>query len=330
MLCILYVTAVGVLLGIAALLAERALPAWCPRRIVWCVVMPVSIFLPGYYRFHHAVPVSSLLATPSGPMPQERAISASSISALNADWWAHAEAYDDTINRLWHVASIALILWGLAGAVRVALIVARSRRRRGSPGAPALLDGVPILVTDSVGPATVGLFRARVLVPRWVLRLSVMQRKYVLRHEDEHRRAHDADLLFFGSLMIVLAPWNLALWWQLRRLHLAIEMDCDDRVVAALGDPTAYGEMLLEVAQSRDRGPSLQPALLGGMGMLERRLTALLAPAPLRQAHRFLLPALAVGLVLVVLWTPHPIVAHLSHSTAAHVTSASSSPSTQR
>ena len=36
-------------------------------------------------------------------------------------------------------------------------------------------------------------------------------------------------------------PWNLALWWQLRRLRLAVEMDCDNRVVAALGDPNPYG-----------------------------------------------------------------------------------------
>jgi hypothetical protein len=85
-------------------------------------------------------------------------------------------------------------------------------------------------------------------------------------------------------------------------------MDCDTRVVASLGDASAYGALLLKVAEAAGRGPRLQPALLGGMGMLERRLTVLLAPTPLRHAQRILLPALALGLVLLVLALPHPVI----------------------
>jgi beta-lactamase regulating signal transducer with metallopeptidase domain len=112
-------------------------------------------------------------------------------------------------------------------------------------------------------------------------------------------------------------PWNPAMWWQLRRLCLAVEMDCDNRVVAALGDPTAYGELLLKVAQAANRGPRLQPALLGGVGTLERRLIALLAPTPLRHVQKFLLPAAAIALLLVVLRMPHPVLGAGPH---AHVT----------
>jgi hypothetical protein len=93
-------------------------------------------------------------------------------------------------------------------------------------------------------------------------------------------------------------------------------MDCDNRVVSALGDANAYGELLLKIAQATSRGPRLQPALLG-VGSLERRLTALLAPTPLRYVQRFLLPALALGLLFVVLSMPHPVLGHGSH---AHVT----------
>jgi beta-lactamase regulating signal transducer with metallopeptidase domain len=123
-------------------------------------------------------------------------------------------------------------------------------------------------------------------------------------------------------------PWNLAMWWQLRRLCLAVEMDCDNRVVSALGDANAYGELLLKVAQAGSRGPRLQPAFLG-MGMLERRLTALLAPTPLRHLQRFLVPVAALSLLLLVLWMPHPIVGHDSR---AHVTMTSNAttPPSQR
>jgi beta-lactamase regulating signal transducer with metallopeptidase domain len=142
-----------------------------------------------------------------------------------------------------------------------------------------------------------------------------VQRRYVLRHEAEHRSAHDERLLFVASLFLVLAPWNLALWWQLRRLRLAVEMDCDNRVVSALGNAPAYGELLFKVAQAASRGPRLQPALLG-VGMLEHRLTKLLAPTHLRQVQRMMLAVAAAALLVLVLSMPHPVPGHGMHTHA--------------
>ena len=285
MLCILYVNAVGMLLGIAGVLAERALPAAFARRWVWCIIIPISVVLPGYYRGHHNWSVVDALQQPT----------------------MRAATYDMTINRVWLTVSAMLLLWGLANAWRVSRVIRLSRKERGDNSGRAIVDGIPVLVTDLVGPATVGLLRSHLLVPRWVLAMPRTQRQYVLRHEEEHRRAHDAQLLFVASLTLILMPWNLAMWWQLRRLCLAVEMDCDNRVVNRLGDAPAYGALLLRVAQASSRGPRLQPALLGGMGSLEHRLTALLAPTPLRHFQRFLLPAAVVALLFVVLAMPHPV-----------------------
>jgi len=318
MLCILYVNAVGMLLVVAGVLIERVLPATFPRRWVWCVVIPMSIILPGYYRWHHMVSVTDVQQAVQPPLGH--ALGMTSITALDPVLWAHIESYDTSINRLWITVSAILLLWGLANAWRVSRMVRLSRGERGDARGTAIVDGVSVVVTDAIGPATVGLFRSRVLVPRWVLALPGSQRQYVLRHEDEHRRAHDARLLFVASLPLILMPWNLAMWWQLRRLCLAVEMDCDNRVVSGLGDARAYGELLLKVALAGSRGPRLQPALLGGVGTLERRLTVLLAPTPLRQVQRFLLPALAVGLLAIVLLMPHPVLMHGSHSMTSGTT----------
>ena len=114
-------------------------------------------------------------------------------------------------------------------------------------------------------------------------------------------------MLFFASILVIVVPWNLALWWQLRRLSLAVELDCDNRVVRALGDAHAYGDLLLRIAQAANRGPRLQPALLGGVGMLEQRLRRLLTPVPLRFAQRALLSLVVGALVVVVLSMPHPV-----------------------
>jgi hypothetical protein len=281
MLCILYVNAVALLLGVAGVLTERVLPAMFPRRWLWCIIIPASVVLPGYYRWHHNWSVVEALQQPA----------------------MVAQTYDTSINRVWLSASAMLLLWGLANAWRVSRVIWVSRRERG----PTIVDGVPVVVTDAIGPATVGLLPSRVLVPRWVLAMPRPQRQYVLRHEEEHRRAYDAQLLFVASLALILMPWNIAMWWQLRRLCLAVEMDCDNRVVNRLGDATAYGALLLKIAEFSSGGPRLQPALLGGMGSLERRLTVLLAPTPLRNIQRFLLPAAVVALLFVVLVMPHPV-----------------------
>jgi beta-lactamase regulating signal transducer with metallopeptidase domain len=250
---------------------------------------------------------------------------ASGARAWHKDFWARVESYDTKINQFWLILSGLLLIWGVTNAMRVSDVVGSSRGNQSDPRTPTVIDGVPIVITDAAGPATVGLLRSRVLVPRWVLGLPGPQRKYVLRHEDEHRRAHDARLLFVASLPLILMPWNLALWWELRRLCLAVEMDCDNRVVAALGNPNAYGELLLKVAQAANRGPRLQPAFLG-MGSLERRLTLLLAPTPLRHAQKFLVPALAFVLLLAVLAIPHPVIPNHQHSAMMAGATTSTSP----
>jgi beta-lactamase regulating signal transducer with metallopeptidase domain len=301
MLCILYVIAVGTLLGAIALLIERALPTTWARRWIWVAAIPISLFLPGYYRGHHNWAVTTL------EQPQ-----APSLTPLDRDWWARTRSYDSTINRVWLITSGLLLVLAVTNAMRISHLVSSSRQT-GERRRQLIVGGHSILVTDQVGPATVGVLRSQVLMPRWVLALPEAERQYVLQHEEEHRRSHDALLLFVASLPLILMPWNLAMWWLLRRLCLAVEVDCDNRVVAALGDARAYGELLLKVAEAGSHGPRLQPAFLGGAGSLERRLTELLAPTPLRRVQRYLVPAAAVALFLLVLWMPHPILAGDSH-----------------
>ena len=319
MLCILYVNAVGTLLGVTGLLVERLLPAaTTSRRWMWCAVLAVTIVIPAIYQAKHRSSVTEVLANQIAPSPLGQAIGTGPLDALERGITAGSQSLAPIISRYWTIASALLVLWGTATALRVWLLVRRSRQR-GAGGDSEIIDGVPVLVTDAIGPATVGVLRSRVLVPRWVLALPGPQRRYVVRHEEEHRRSHDSLLLFVASLTLILTPWNLALWWQLRRLRLAVEMDCDNRVVSALGDANAYGELLFRVAQAASRGPRLQPAFLGA-GLLERRLTALVAPVPLRKVQRFLLPAVALGLLLLVLRMPHPVLG-ATHSSQVEMTS---------
>ena len=324
MICILYVNAVGLCLGLVALFLERTMPAASPRRWIWLVIIPISMAIPGFYRVHHSWSIVDAFEQQSAQPPLGHTIGTASLTVLDPDLWTRVQSYDSSINRLWLTISAFLLLSALASAWRVSRAVGLFGRGRASSA--AIVDGVPVVVTDMMGPATVGFWHSRVLLPRWVLALPEVQRQYVVRHEEEHRSAHDGRVLFVASLSLILVPWNLALWWQLRRLCLAMEMDCDSRVVARLGGANEYGALLLKIAEASSRGPRLQPALLGGVGTLERRLTMLLAPTPLRHIQRFLLPAFAFGLLVLVLKMPHPVLGPESHVPATMTSAATNAP----
>lgn len=330
MICILYVNAVGFCLGLVALLLERAMPATAPRRWIWFVIIPISMMIPGFYRHHNSWSIVDAFEQQAAQPAVANTLESASLTVLDPDLWTRVQSYDPTISQLWLTISAFLLLTGFANAWRVSRAVGVLRGRRGRANGRAVVDGVPVVVTDALGPATVGFWQTRVLLPRWVLALPEEQRQYVVRHEEEHRSAHDGRVLFIASLALLLMPWNLALWWQLRRLCLAIEMDCDSRVVAKLGDANVYGELLLKIAEASSHGPRLQPALLGGVGTLERRLRMLLAPTPLRQVQRFLLPALALGLLVVVLKMPHPVLGRESHAHVTTTSAATSAPAHHR
>ena len=316
-LCLLYFFAVGSWLAAAGLLAERALPPSAPKRWVWCVTMVSSVVLPMLLSMTHSSHVIGLWGHEILHMPSaHHAMDAGSPSTL--DEWLDCRAdLGGVLLRVWLVGTALVLAWATASAWRVRLLV-RSTSGQSSDARMTVVDGVQVVVTDRVGPATAGVWRPHVLVPRWVLALPAEQRHYVIRHEDEHRRARDVLLLGGASLLVALLPWNLALWWQFRRLRLAVEMDCDARVVTSLGDPTAYGELLLTVATAASQRPTLQPALLGA-GMLERRLIALVAPRERRVTEWLAAAAAAALLVAIVLSVPHPQLARDAGPRAAAI-----------
>ena len=66
---------------------------------------------------------------------------------------------------------------------------------------------------------------------RWLLRRAPDEQRIVLAHEAEHVRARDPLLLAAGCAGVALLPWHPVSWWLLARLRLAVELDCDRRVL---------------------------------------------------------------------------------------------------
>ena len=313
-LCMLYFVVFGTALAAAAALCEQALPERTSRRWIWLAAIVLSIAIPILTSIYRSSAEIAVLGYRFFSLPSAAQAPDAWYDGLHRAWlYCHSPTASFFMQLGWAVTGL-LLLWALANARRVSRLTRRST-------VSELVDGVPVVVTESLGPATSGVWRPRVLLPRWVLALPTADRRYVIRHEEEHRRAHDVRVLAFAEILVCLMPWNLILWWQLRRLRLAVELDCDRRVVAALGDTTAYAEVLLRIAEATSRGPRLQPGLTGGLGMLERRFRALVAPRSQWAARRWLALAVSFALLATLVSAPHPLPAEsASHSgkTTAH------------
>ncbi|MGH7444224.1 MAG: TonB-dependent receptor, partial [Longimicrobiales bacterium] len=80
---------------------------------------------------------------------------------------------------------------------------------------------------------------------------------------------------------------------------LAVELDCDARVLRAGARPVHYGSLLVEMAAHRTALPFGAAALAASPTHLERRLLAMTNPAPRRRLVRTSLSACLAGALLV-------------------------------
>ena len=286
-----YGTKVAVLLGLAAWALERTL-AWrrLPRRGLWAAALVLSLTLPAVAVLTpKRAPPAAAVATRAPLAPA--ATSGAGTHAVGAPGaardrgpeasprqspprWPARATLDRALGTAWWAASAVLVTLYALLWLRLRIAARHWRRER--------IDGQPVWVTDTLGPAVCGFLRPVILLPRWALDAPSATRAVILAHEQEHIAARDPALLLLGLLVVVVAPWSLPLWWQLRRLRFAIEVDCDARVLRRGTEPRAYGEVLLAIGERRTFAPVAAIALTEPASQLQRRIRIMTARLPSR------------------------------------------------
>ena len=190
-----------------------------------------------------------------------------------------------------------LAAWAVASAIlfgRLAMnTMVAHRWRRALP--LAVVDGVLVRMSADAGPALAGLLHMEVVLPTWVQELDAPTQRLVVGHELAHRDARDPWLLWSAAVLTALVPWNPLLWWQAGRLRLAIESDCDARVLRRGVRRSQYARLLLDIAERMVVVPRLAPALVSGATHLEHRIAAMAHGATRVSPWRRVLYALAIA-----------------------------------
>lgn len=286
-----YSIVVGSLISIGA----RGAQAICrltglPVRWTWAIAMVVTLALSGFAPYRARMSSTALRApigmsaldNPDGssresPSLVGRAVESArrlvvSITAAVAFAQRRLPRWDDSyFIVLWLSVSALLALAMISVHVRLGFL------RRSWP--TTLLRGVRVRIAPEMGPALIGLIQPDIVVPRWLLLRSAEEQQLVLSHEVEHLRSGDPIVLAAGCAAAVLMPWNPAVWWMLARLRLAVELDCDERVLGRGVQPRRYGELLIDLAEYSS-GFRVGVATLADSSHLSQRLNAMKRDIP--------------------------------------------------
>ncbi len=309
------------LLAIAAMAWERvvALRRGVPLRWAWVAAMLVATGFPVVWLLPTTVSArtrpwtstadSTVLRAPVAPGATSRRLPEAPTGPGGIDaTQSRLRAYlsippiPTRVERYVRTAWILLSLGLLAALAWSSVRLRRDRRTWRS----AALHNAPVLISDGFGPAIVGVLRPTIVIPPWVLGLEEAAQQTILAHEEEHRRAGDPRLLLAGLGLLVLMPWNIGLWVMWRRLGRAIELDCDERVLARGVRDADYANVLLGAWQrAHAEAPWVpSPAFAEHASGLGRRVEHLMRPVPRRWLMQAvtgsLVTAVFVGAVLLV------------------------------
>jgi beta-lactamase regulating signal transducer with metallopeptidase domain len=153
---------------------------------------------------------------------------------------------------------------------------------------------------EAAMPATWGLLRPTILLPRESCNWSDSKTRAVLLHELAHVRRRDCLTQLVAQAACAIYWFNPLIWWCGAMLRKERERAADDYVLRDGAPPSGYASLLLQMTR-RWRWTSavlLPSAALGSAPLLASRVRAILDERQRREGFPLLVGAVALVLVL--------------------------------
>jgi len=153
---------------------------------------------------------------------------------------------------------------------------------------------------DCPAPLTWGIWRPVLLLPEATLRWPELLLRATLNHEFAHISRRDCLARLLAHLACAFYWMNPLVWLATRKMRLAQEQACDDRVLRSGAPATDYADLLLQIARSLSGQPHAARHALGmaHQSNLATRVQAIMDNginrAPMGRA------AAAIGLLIAV------------------------------
>lgn len=137
----------------------------------------------------------------------------------------------------------------------------------------------PVLVSPDVEvPYVAGIFRCKIYIPD--VELPEEELEFILAHEGQHVRSHDALIKLVFGILSALMWWNPIAHWSRREVSALLELRCDARVTKDMDElkRVRYAVMLKNMAKqvvSERRMPVLaldESFAVGRPNLLDQRV----------------------------------------------------------
>ncbi len=262
-----------------------------------------------------AIWFAGLLAIGSGPL------------LAIAGWWGTARGFSPLNGRAAVTLPVAwalylFVAWAVIASMALARIAAGFwqvwvLRRQSTPLDPRDLAAelretlaqfrparaVAILLSDEIqSPTAIGLLSPAIVLPRWLLQeLSTAELRQVFLHELAHLRRWDDWSNLLQKIVKALFFFHPAVWWMERQISLEREMACDEAVLAQTGNPRAYAQCLVRLAERSffRRSVMLAQAAVSRVGQTSLRVARILSaggPSAGRM-RKLIAPSFAAALI---------------------------------
>lgn len=164
--------------------------------------------------------------------------------------------------------------------------------------------GIRVYVSDRISsPITFGIFRQKVLLPAYYMRLSREQLKYILIHEKIHINYHDNLNKFLVILAVCIHWFNPFAWLMYLCYNRDIELACDEKVIRQVGESGRedYANVLISLASREIIGETMYSGFVGSA--IKERIVMIMKYRAMK-GWNYVLYALAALMLMLIFAVP--------------------------